>query len=395
MMAQFGKTPPTTLVRRLLALDEEVLGTRDPLAALEGVLQNLPTEDEAKRIQLYEGPLERLGICEAFFMAVLEVPRMHAKLRVFRLKLCMGHSICELQSTLELVSLRCQVTPVRSELTQACTNEGGAAVPSQISACSEEVLASKRLQRAFEIVLELGNLLNQGTMRGAASGFALSSLSKLMDTKSQDGSTLMHYLCKVRRHKRTSSSTKCLPRISPDTLLLHTTMQVLAEKAPHVLSMAEELPSLQRASAVSTPALLEELAHLSGDLRQAQAELRRCEQEAESAPFLSAAGGFVVRTALMTFGNPFVPSTKHPAAALTPDGSGVVVRRMRRTGQREAELRIVHVQERHERATRAAEAMAAHFCEAKTPVEAIARILYTFLQDLNRCALQNQSLPKQ
>ena len=62
---------------------------------------------------------------------------------------------------------------------------------------AERVLA--RLQHAFEIVLELGNALNEGTTRGAASGFALSSLSKLMDTKSQDGSTLMHYLCKVRR----------------------------------------------------------------------------------------------------------------------------------------------------------------------------------------------------
>lgn len=61
------------------------------------------------------------------------------------------------------------------------------------------MLACKRLQHAFEIVLELGNALNEGTTRGAASGFALSSLSKLMDTKSQDGSTLMHYLCKVRR----------------------------------------------------------------------------------------------------------------------------------------------------------------------------------------------------
>ena len=70
---------------------------------------------------------------------------------------------------------------------------------------------------------------------------------------------------------------------------------------------------------------------------------------------------------------------------------GVVVRRLRRTGQREAEVRIVHLQQGHERATRASEAMAVHFCEAKTPVEGIARILFTFLQDLNRCALQNQS----
>jgi hypothetical protein len=76
-------------------------------------------------------------------------------------------------------------------------------VDAQIASCSEEVLASKRLQRAFEIVLELGNALNEGTSRGAASGFALSSLCKLMDTRGQGGSTLMHYLCTVRRRLKT------------------------------------------------------------------------------------------------------------------------------------------------------------------------------------------------
>jgi hypothetical protein len=63
----------------------------------------------------------------------------------------------------------------------------------------------------------------------------------------------------------------------------------------------------------------------------------------------------------------------------------------------EAEERIGRMQERHERATCAAKAMAAYFCEdlAKSPVEAMAVILCTFCKDISRCALQNrQSQPQ-
>lgn len=55
-MAQFGKTPPAELVRKLIAFEEEVLGKRDSIALLEGVLQNLPTDDEAKTIRVSSFP---------------------------------------------------------------------------------------------------------------------------------------------------------------------------------------------------------------------------------------------------------------------------------------------------------------------------------------------------
>ena len=47
--------------------------------------------------------------------------------------------------------------------------------------------------RLIALVLNLGNALNNS--RGPAAGFALSSLPKLLDTRSFDGkTTLLHYL---------------------------------------------------------------------------------------------------------------------------------------------------------------------------------------------------------
>jgi hypothetical protein len=90
-------------------------------------------------------------------------------------------------------------------------------------------------------------------------------------------------------------------------------MQVLEAKAPEVLSVVEELPSLERACSVSTPALLEELTTLRSGLREAQAELQRSAHEPESAAFALAASAFVVRG---------VTSSPGPALGSTGQGTG-------------------------------------------------------------------------
>jgi hypothetical protein len=62
-----------------------------------------------------------------------------------------------------------------------------------------QVRESETLKRVFKQVLELGNLINQGTARGGARAFKLDSLSKLGDVRAVNNKmTLMHYLGKVR-----------------------------------------------------------------------------------------------------------------------------------------------------------------------------------------------------
>ena len=71
----------------------------------------------------------------------------------------------------------------------------------RFTACCESVTSSDKLARILEIILALGNILNRGTKR-AASGFKLSSLTKLSDTKASNKSTtLLHYLAKTVEEK--------------------------------------------------------------------------------------------------------------------------------------------------------------------------------------------------
>lgn len=67
---------------------------------------------------------------------------------------------------------------------------------------SREVARSRRLRRLLELVLALGNYMNRGA-RGNASGFRLTSLNRLADTKSSavKGTTLLHYLVEILEKK--------------------------------------------------------------------------------------------------------------------------------------------------------------------------------------------------
>ena len=67
---------------------------------------------------------------------------------------------------------------------------------------SKETYSSKKLRRLLEIVLAFGNYMNRGA-RGNASGFKVSSLNKIMDTKSSlhRQVTLLHYLLEMLETK--------------------------------------------------------------------------------------------------------------------------------------------------------------------------------------------------
>ncbi|XP_068141170.1 disheveled-associated activator of morphogenesis 1 isoform X1 [Drosophila tropicalis] len=88
---------------------------------------------------------------------------------------------------------------------------------------SREVARSRRLRKLLELVLALGNYMNRGA-RGNASGFRLSSLNRLADTKSSaaKGTTLLHYL-----------------------------VQVIEKKFKDLLKLEDDIPHVREASKVS------------------------------------------------------------------------------------------------------------------------------------------------
>jgi survival motor neuron protein len=60
--------------------------------------------------------------------------------------------------------------------------------------CSQ-VLNSEKLIGILEMVLNIGNLMNEGTLNGGVEAFKFESLSKLSQTKSADGKmTVLDYI---------------------------------------------------------------------------------------------------------------------------------------------------------------------------------------------------------
>ena len=143
----------------------------DTLANMIGELELSPSEKTA--LQRFKGAVSSLSEADQFFLALLDVPRPAAKVAAMRTRAELGATADKLSSECALVCRAC-----------------------------EQVRGSKELTRILEIILALGNILNRGTNKGAAQGFTLSSLTKLVDTKASNKSTtLLHYLAKTVQSK--------------------------------------------------------------------------------------------------------------------------------------------------------------------------------------------------
>ncbi len=70
-----------------------------------------------------------------------------------------------------------------------------------VMAC-DELMSSQKLRKVLEVVLAFGNIMNRGN-RGNAYGFKLSSLNRVIDTKSSADKdmTLLHYVVKTLEAK--------------------------------------------------------------------------------------------------------------------------------------------------------------------------------------------------
>lgn len=187
-----------------------------------------------------------------------------------------------------------------------------------ISALSEEVRRAQTLPPVMQAILSVGNVMNAGTAKGAASGFRLASLEALTRTRSGNGkTTLLHYLCKVRR---AAWSRRVDPRLSPEgrtrpslpppsavarcpampltslplsprrdppnlrgprALPLLPAPQLLDAKMPRLLLWPDQLPHLEAASRIDLTELQEEAAQLIQGLEVVTMEVGACEMDAK------------------------------------------------------------------------------------------------------------------
>ncbi|XP_026050273.1 protein diaphanous homolog 1 isoform X2 [Astatotilapia calliptera] len=114
-----------------------------------------------------------------------------------------------------------------------------------VTAACEELRKSDTFARLLQIILLVGNYMNSGSRNGAAFGFSISYLCKLRDTKSADlKQTLLHFLA-----------------------------DVCQEQYPDVMSFADELIHVEKASRVSAETVQKNLEMMGRQIKSLQKDL--------------------------------------------------------------------------------------------------------------------------
>jgi len=152
----------------------QTIANLDPQELITGERVNfikdlLPNREEEQTIKAYKGEESRLVPAEKFFRFVVKVKRIKEKVDVMRTMVTFRVNAKELSESYCL-------------LQRACT----------------QVLESEKLQTVLDMVLHIGNIMNEGTRTGGAVGFKFDSLLKLTQTKSSDGkTTVLDYLVMI------------------------------------------------------------------------------------------------------------------------------------------------------------------------------------------------------
>lgn len=157
------KMEPSAIKAAIMALDDKVL-TEDTLKTMK---EYVPQPEEIAALKEYTGDKKALGRAEQYMLAVMEVPKLSARLTAMAVK--------------------------------AGFNEKSEVAKSEIqtlSAAISSVKNSKHLLELLEIILAIGNYMNGQGNNGGCYGFRVGSLNKMLDVKSMDNKqTLVHYLC--------------------------------------------------------------------------------------------------------------------------------------------------------------------------------------------------------
>ncbi|KAL3899655.1 MAG: hypothetical protein SGPRY_012607, partial [Prymnesium sp.] len=150
-----------------LKLDERVIKPED-VGRLRKIM---PTAEEVEMLRSSEGA--PLGEAERFLLLMTEVPRLEQRLECFQAKTSFDQRLIDAEAQI-------------NALTWA----------------SDCVKNSKQLPILFGLILQIGNCLNAGSMKGGAKGFRFDVLQKLNDTKSSSSAeapkqiSLMHYIAR-------------------------------------------------------------------------------------------------------------------------------------------------------------------------------------------------------
>ena len=146
----------------------------DPLQRITGervqfMKDLLPTPTEVKVIKAYKGDESRLVAAELFFIKIVKVLRVQTKIQVMQTMDTLNDNAIELGKNFVILERVCS-----------------------------QIMESEKLEEVLDMVLQIGNIMNEGTRTGGAAGFKFDSLLKLTQTKSSDGKmTVLDYIVMI------------------------------------------------------------------------------------------------------------------------------------------------------------------------------------------------------
>ena len=170
------RVPFPDIKAALLAMDESVL----TLERLHVLSRAVPTVEELKKLQAYDGDKALLGSVEQYFLEVGPIPRLARRIRA--LIFCASYEASMTRLTGELETL---------------------------SSASKQLHSSRNFKALLEAVLTVGNHLNGGSFRGSAAGFKIGDLLKLGDVRGNNRVSLLDFVVRDLIPKHPSMQFLC------------------------------------------------------------------------------------------------------------------------------------------------------------------------------------------
>ncbi|XP_062616662.1 disheveled-associated activator of morphogenesis 1-like [Saccostrea cucullata] len=215
----------TILLSKLKMTNEEVISailTMDsgedlPKDMLEQLLKFVPTSEETQMLLEYSKEIEHMARADRFLYEASRINHYEGRLSALFFKKKFPEKMSDIRPKVEA-----------------------------IKGASTELMKSRSLRQILEIILALGNFMNRG-QRGNASGYRISSLGNLIDTKSSTSKhvTLLHYL-----------------------------VDLVEKKFPSILKIDTELANVRMAAKVSMSELDKDIGDIKSGLDSIEKELK-------------------------------------------------------------------------------------------------------------------------
>ncbi|KII68295.1 Protein diaphanous 3 [Thelohanellus kitauei] len=151
------------IIRKLFQFDETITEN-----FVENLRKFLPERQQRTQLAEYEGNLEDLCDPEVFIRKISSVPELETRLEFMLILLRFEEQMADIKPQIAHVSSACK-----------------------------EIMGSKKLVEILQLILLCGNFMNAGSRNEGTFAFEITFISNLADTKTQDGSTFLHFLAEI------------------------------------------------------------------------------------------------------------------------------------------------------------------------------------------------------